>query len=615
MPAAQIPDNEQARLLALKRLKVLDTFAEAEFDAIVRAASLICGVPISLISLVDENRQWFKANVGLEGVKETPRELAFCAHAILGDDILEVKDASLDPRFSDNPIVLGDPNIRFYAGVPLRLTTGENVGTLCVIDSQPNQLTDHQRAILTYLATAASHALESHRLRVSERVILTAEEALLEAADYTASIFQNTKEPIIALMLDGTITHWNNAAQKLFGYSQDEILGENIARLVPDEQIKDDAEIVLHIADLPEGLVYESQRLSKTGELIDVSVSLAPLYNGSGRLIGATKIVHDIREQTQTRHLLAASEAKYRALSDTSPLGVFAADTSGACTYTNTRWQIIFGLSYEESLGQGWSDTIYPLDREHVYDEWQWSVSEHIEFDLEFRIRHRDGNIRYVHFRSRPTFDVNDNITSFVGSVEDITDRRKTLERLASSEERLRKLYHSTPAMLQSIDPQGRLISVSDYWLDKHGYTREEVIGRHTTDFLDAESAKYARDVVIPMVLQTGHCENIAYKKVKKNGEVFDVLLSSFVERDSAGNPLRAMAVLIDVTAENAAKRATEELLGTIRTQFITSITDQNGNIIEVNDEFCAISKYPREELIGENHRKVKSTLHDPLFF
>lgn len=615
MPAAKIPKNEEARLLALKQLRILDTCAEAEFDAIVRAASLICGVPISLISLVDEKRQWFKANVGLESVKETPRELAFCAHTILGDTILEVADATLDPRFSDNPIVLGEPNIRFYAGVPLRLTSGENVGTLCVIDSKPHQLTDHQRVILTYLATAASHALESHRLRESERAILTAEEALLEAADYTASIFQNSKEPIIALMLDGTITHWNAAAYKLFGYSQDEMLGENIARLVPPEQINDDAEIILHIANLPEGVVYETQRLSKAGERIDVSVSLAPLYNGSGRLIGATKIVHDIREQAQTRRTLAENEAKYRALSDTSPLGVFATDAYGMCTYTNTRWQMIFGLSFEESLGQGWSNTIHPLDREMVYEEWQRSASERVEFDVEFRIRQREGTIRYVHARSRPVIDGHDNILSFVGSVEDITERRKTLERLASSEERLRKLYQSTPAMLQTIDPQGRLISVSDYWLEKHGYTRDEVIGRHTTDFMEPESAQYARDVVIPFVLQSGRCENIAYKKVKKSGEVFDVLLSSFVERDSAGNPLRAMAVLVDVTAENAAKRATSELLNVIRIQFIYSITDAKGNILDVNDAFCAISQYSRDELVGANHRLVNSGHHPRCFF
>jgi PAS domain S-box-containing protein len=615
MPAAKIPKNEKNRLLALKRLKVLDTVAEKEFDAIVKAASLVCGVPISLISLVDESRQWFKANVGLEGVSETPRNLAFCAHAILGKDILEVENATQDIRFSDNPLVLDNPNIRFYTGVPLKLSTGENVGTLCVIDSKTHVLTEEQREILKHLGVVASQALESRKLRESERAILTAEEALLEAADYTASIFHNTKEPILALMLDGTITHWNLAAQKLFGYTQEEMLGGNVAQLIPMDHINDYDEVILKIANLPDGLSYETQRLSKTGELIDVTVSIAPLYNGAGRLIGSTKIVHDNRESIRNRKLLANNEARYRALSDTSPFGVFATDASGACTYTNNRWQEIFGLSLADSLGVGWRDAIHPLDREAVFLEWQRSASEHIEFDMEFRIKYLDGTVRYVHSRSRPVIDENENIISFVGCVEDISERRRTLERLATSEERLRRLYQSTPALLQSIDPQGRLIDVSDYWLQKHGYTREEVIGKHSADFMTKESAQHARNVVIPMVMEKGFCEEIAYKRQKKNGEVFDVLLSSVLERDNSGNPLRAISVMVDVTAENNAKRATEELLSTMRNEFITSITDVQGNITEVNDAFCEISQYTREELIGKNHRIVNSGVHPKAYF
>jgi diguanylate cyclase len=140
MPAAKIPEEEAARQRSLQRLGVLDSEPEAEFDALVRAAAAVCGVPISLISLVDADRQWFKANVGLEGVAQTPRELAFCAHAIHGDDVLEVHDATCDPRFADNPLVQRDPSIRFYAGAPLRLSDGTRAGTLCVIDRQPRRL-------------------------------------------------------------------------------------------------------------------------------------------------------------------------------------------------------------------------------------------------------------------------------------------------------------------------------------------------------------------------------------------------------------------------------------------------------------------------------------------
>ena len=130
MQSAPDRPDESATLAALRRLQVLDTGPEAQFDALVEAASLLCGVPISLISLVDSDRQWFKANVGLPGVTETPREQAFCAHAVLGDELFEVPDASADPRFADNPLVAGQPDIRFYAGVPLRLRSGHKVRTV-----------------------------------------------------------------------------------------------------------------------------------------------------------------------------------------------------------------------------------------------------------------------------------------------------------------------------------------------------------------------------------------------------------------------------------------------------------------------------------------------------
>jgi signal transduction histidine kinase len=179
MQAAALPLDESERLLALRRLEVLDTAPEAEFDALVQAASLVCGSAISLISLVDTARQWFKANLGLDA-SETPREVAFCAHAILGDAVFEVPDATQDTRFHDNPLVTAAPDIRFYAGAPITLSDGARVGTLCVIDRVPRQLDDRQRAILVQLSRAAASALEGRRAALAEQR-LQAERAAADA--------------------------------------------------------------------------------------------------------------------------------------------------------------------------------------------------------------------------------------------------------------------------------------------------------------------------------------------------------------------------------------------------------------------------------------------------
>lgn len=160
---APLPPNEAARLEALRQYAVLDSDAEQGFDDLVRVASILCETPISLVSLVDADRQWFKARHGLNAA-QTPREHAFCAHTILGDAPLVVPDARRDRRFDHNPLVTGDPGIRFYAGAPLINPEGHALGTLCVIDRQPRALAPHQMEGLQLLARQIVTQLEHRRV-------------------------------------------------------------------------------------------------------------------------------------------------------------------------------------------------------------------------------------------------------------------------------------------------------------------------------------------------------------------------------------------------------------------------------------------------------------------
>src|SRR6185437_5961261 len=172
MPSMPLPDKEKERLLALYECDVLDTAVEPLFDSITTLAAQACEAPIALFSLIDHRRQWFKANHGLTGITQTSRDIAFCAHAISGDGLFEVPDATRDDRFVDNPLVTGDPKIRFYAGIPLRDADGYALGALCVMDRKPRQLTLSQRAALENLSRLAMSLLEqrrgARRLRESE---------------------------------------------------------------------------------------------------------------------------------------------------------------------------------------------------------------------------------------------------------------------------------------------------------------------------------------------------------------------------------------------------------------------------------------------------------------
>ena len=157
--------DENERLATLARYRVLDTECEESFDRIARIASVSLQCPIALVSLVDKNRQWFKARVGLD-VSQTPRDISFCTHAIATDEIFSVEDATKDERFSKNPLVNGAPNIKFYAGAPLITPEGHRLGTLCVIDRSAHKLSLAQSQLLTDLAVIVMETLELRRLRL-----------------------------------------------------------------------------------------------------------------------------------------------------------------------------------------------------------------------------------------------------------------------------------------------------------------------------------------------------------------------------------------------------------------------------------------------------------------
>ncbi|QLH37672.1 MAG: GAF domain-containing protein [Parachlamydiaceae bacterium] len=170
MKEPQTPFNEEERMELIRQLDILDTDAEEIYDGITYLASMACNKPVSTITIIDRHRQWFKSIVGANE-KENPRIYSFCAHAILGNEILEVKDSQLDERFKDNPLVTGDPHVRYYAGAPIELKDGLRVGTLCVIDHKPNKLSDEQLKILRFLSLQVTKLLEL-RLKVKEVEIL-----------------------------------------------------------------------------------------------------------------------------------------------------------------------------------------------------------------------------------------------------------------------------------------------------------------------------------------------------------------------------------------------------------------------------------------------------------
>ncbi len=270
---------EENRISSLKSYQVLDTLNEEEYDTITELASFICKTPISLISLIDENRQWFKSRVGLD-IDETKRDIAFCDHAIRGSEILEIKDALEDKRFKENPLVVDEPNIRFYAGAPLITRDGYSLGTLCVIDRVPRELTLDQR-----------NALE----RLAKQVMMFME--LKKMGHRYETFFESTSDLIYELDRDGRYLHVNHTVERLLGYSADELKDRTCWEFVPDEYRDDTKKHYLEKIKLGEKSSYhEFPVMSKDGNLIWLGQSVDYFFDEDGMASRAYVIAKDMSE-------------------------------------------------------------------------------------------------------------------------------------------------------------------------------------------------------------------------------------------------------------------------------------------------------------------------------
>jgi PAS domain S-box-containing protein len=340
---AKLPKNEQQRLERLKKLMVLDSISEPLFDEISRLASQVCGSEVALISLIDENRQWFKANTGLESATETHRDVAFCAHAILEDKIFEIEDATQDARFNTNLLVTQDSKIRFYAGAPLALPNDIQIGTLCVIDKMPKKLSSAQRTVLEGLAKIVTEAL-----LLRENAI----HAVQDKATMLAAIVTHSEDAIISKTLDGIVTSWNKGAEAMFGYHEQEMVGQSIFMTFPPDRLAEESLCINKIKKNEQIHHFETQRINKAGEIIDVSLSLSPIKNAMGEITGVANIIRNISFELSLKNKILAQHEQLKVTMDSIGDAVITTDNKGFVQYLNPVAEQLTGWRNIEATGK-----------------------------------------------------------------------------------------------------------------------------------------------------------------------------------------------------------------------------------------------------------------------
>ncbi|MGG5824613.1 ATP-binding protein [Aeromonas salmonicida] len=414
----QLPLNESGRLAALLAFELLDTPAEAMFDNITMLAAQICNTPIALISLVDAERQWFKSRVGLS-VSETPRELAFCAHAINDDELFEIENALLDPRFRDNPLVTSDPDIRFYAGMPLSDGHGHNLGTLCVIDRQPRQLNEQQRQSLKLLAQQTVQLFELRQQSRHQR-----EQAALHKA-----ILGSVANIVLVVDPAGIIQQVSPGVTILLGYPTDELLGREFELLLPRTRRQQPSNwLSLKAAQsISQGQLHEEQLRHASGHTVPVLLNLSQISFEDDFDLGYLCVVHDLsyREEIVQRLQLLSTQL---------PGVVYQFqlfDDGRSCfPYASQGIEYIYGLTPEAVMKDATAvyALIDPDDLQRISDSIATSAANLELWHQEYRVLHPTKGLIWVEGRAVPQRGADGSVI-WHGFISDITER-KHLERL-----------------------------------------------------------------------------------------------------------------------------------------------------------------------------------------
>jgi PAS domain S-box-containing protein len=391
-----LPSNDDLRVKALQNLGLLATDREERFDRLTRMSARMFNVPIAYVSLLDRERQCIKSSVGID-FQQTPRSESFCGHTILEREPLVIPDALADARFHDNPLVAGPPHIRFYAGVALTTEDDLAVGTLCLADRRPREFSAEDHDLLKQIATLARDEINYRGRR------------------QLAAIINSSDDAIISKTLDGIVTTWNRGADRIFGFSAEEMIGKPMLVLFPPDRMAEETEILRRIARGENIDHFETERVRKDGRIIQVSVTISPITDEKGKVIGASKIARDITERKQAEARIA-EQADFL---DEAKDAILVRDLEGKIVYWNKGAERIYGWLASEVMARNIAVLLYKDPRvfkkcnELTLAQGEWSGELHhvTKTGREIVIEARWSLVRDAAGRPKSVLAINTDIT------------------------------------------------------------------------------------------------------------------------------------------------------------------------------------------------------------
>lgn len=521
MKKPQLPKNESERLEALFKYQVLDTEAEPIFDSLVKLAASVCGTKIALVSLVDRERQWFKAKFGIDAI-ETPRDVSYCGHAILNDEVMVVEDAKLDDRFFDNPLLTGEPHVRFYAGAPLVTPDGFKIGTLCVIDSEVKKLSTEQVQVLKDLSRHCIDVLE-------QRLLLKNSEFTNEQAK---DIQEISKTGGWLLDVKTQKTLWTSEIYKIYGYD-DEIptnVELGLSNYLPHEQEKLKG-LLKEVLEKQKAFDVDLQFIDVKGRAKWVRSIGRPVVNDSGEVAFIKGVFQDITEKKQKELILEETKTYLDLALTGANLGVWDWFLTDNSVRFDKRWAEMLGLDFNTLKMElsTWQDRVHPDDLADCFKD----IQAHLKGETEFyknvhRMKHLDGHWVYILDQGKISErDTLGNPVRFTGTHLDITQ----LER---GKKKISLLYERSPLGFAFCDMQGKLLEFNQKYLDITGYAKDELLQLSYWDLTPVEY-KQEEEKILKQLTEKGFYNNYRKKYKQKNGSLIDVELSGFIVEDFDG--------------------------------------------------------------------------------